>query len=105
LAGNLTSLQIDWRVAAGVTAAALIGGVIGARLTALVNPDTLRKAFGWFVLATSSVILAQEVHPAVGIATAASTALAAGIAFVCERYAHCPLRRIAGRYNVATAAT
>ena len=34
-----------------------------ARLTAMVNPDALRKGFGWFVLAMSSVILAQEIHP------------------------------------------
>jgi uncharacterized protein len=41
-----------------------VGGLIGARLTAMVNPDVLRKAFGWFVLAMSSVILGQEIHPA-----------------------------------------
>ena len=71
----------------------------------MVNPDALRKAFGWFVLAMSSVILAQEVHPAVGIAAAALTVLAAGFTFACTRYAHCPLRRLMGRQSVAAAAT
>lgn len=104
LAGYLTSVQIDWRLAGGVTAAALVGALIGARLTARVDPDVLRKAFGWFVLTMSSLILAQEVHPAVGIAAAALTALAGGITFVCTRYAHCPLRRLVDRHSVAAGA-
>ena len=44
----------------------------------MVDPDALRKAFGWFVLVMSSVILAQEIHPAVGITAAALTSVAAG---------------------------
>ena len=103
LAGYLSSVHIDWPLAVAVTAAALVGGLIGARLTAMVNPDALRKAFGWFVLAMSSVILSQEVHPAVGIAAAALTAMAAATAFACTRYAHCPLRRLVGRDGVTAA--
>jgi uncharacterized membrane protein YfcA len=80
-AGYLSSVAIDWKMAAMVTAAAVVGALIGARLTALVNPDSLRKAFGWFVLLMSSVILAQEVHPAVGIAMAAATVVAAVVYF------------------------
>ena len=45
-----------------VTAAAVVGGLIGARLTSMVDPDALRTAFGWFVLLMSPVILAQEIH-------------------------------------------
>lgn len=104
-AGYLSSVHIDWRMAAAVTAAALVGGLIGARLTARVDPNALRKAFGWFVLAMSSVILAQEVHPGVGIAMAAATALAAGFSVACNRYAHCPLRRLIGRQGLAAPAT
>ncbi len=105
LAGYLSSVAIDWRLAGAVTAAALVGGLIGARLTAMVNPDALRKAFGWFVLAMSSVILAQEVHLALGVAAATLTALAAGITFACVRYARCPLRRLTAGHGVGTAAT
>lgn len=104
-AGYLSSVHIDWRMGAAVTAAALVGGLIGARLTARVDPNALRKAFGWFVLAMSSVILAQEVHPGVGIAMAAATALAAGFSVACNRYAHCPLRRLIGRQGLAAPAT
>jgi uncharacterized membrane protein YfcA len=104
LAGHLASVHINWGVAAAVTAAALIGGLIGARLTAMVDPDSLRKAFGWFVLAMSSVILGQEIHPVVGIAAAGLTVLSAGIVFGCTRYAHCPLRAVMGPQRVAAAA-
>lgn len=96
LGGYLSSVQIDWSVALAVTAAAVVGALIGARVTAMVNPDALRKAFGWFVLAMSSVILAQEIHLSVGIATAALTAVAALMTLACTRYARCPLRRITG---------
>lgn len=94
LGGYLSSVQIDWGIAAAVTAAAVAGALIGARLAARVNPDALRKSFGWFVLSMSSVILAQEVHPAVGIAALALTAIAATMTLACTRYAHCPLRRL-----------
>ncbi|MGE2729591.1 sulfite exporter TauE/SafE family protein [Mycolicibacterium vaccae] len=94
LAGYLSSVQINWTVALAVTGAAVVGSLIGARLTAKVDPDSLRKAFGWFVLAMSSVILAQEIHPVVGIAAAALTAVAGAVTLACARTAHCPLRRL-----------
>jgi len=104
LGGYLSSVQINWTVALAVTAAAVVGALVGARLTAMVNPDVLRKAFGWFVLAMSSVILAQEIHPSVGIATAGLTAIAAAVTFVCTRYEHCPLRRLKSRPGADVAA-
>ena len=104
LGGYLSSVQLNWTVALAVTAAAVVGALVGARLTAMVNPDVLRKAFGWFVLAMSSVILAQEIHPSVGIATAGLTAIAAAVTFVCTRYEHCPLRRLNSRPGADVAA-
>jgi hypothetical protein len=96
-------VQIDWGIAVAVTAAALTGALIGARLTALVDPVLLRKAFGWFVLAMSSVILGQEIHPVVGLAAAAVTAFAGGITLVCIRFVHCPLRRSVGQQGIKAA--
>ncbi|MBX7432151.1 sulfite exporter TauE/SafE family protein [Mycobacterium sp. Y57] len=93
LAGYLSSVQIDWGVAAAVTAAALVGALLGARLTSVVNPDSLRKAFGWFVLVMSTVILWQEVHLLVGIAAAVIVAFAGVVTFLCGRNESCPLRR------------
>lgn len=93
LGGYLSAVQIDWRLAAMVTGAAVVGSLIGGRLTSKVDPEALRKGFGWFVLLMSSVILAQELHPAVGIAAAVLTLAAGGATYMCTRSEHCPLRR------------
>jgi uncharacterized membrane protein YfcA len=97
LSGYLSSVQIDWGLALAVTAAAVAGALVGARMTSMVDPDALRKAFGWFVLVMSSVILAQEIHLGVGIGGAALTAIAMAMAFACTHYARCPLRRLMDR--------
>jgi hypothetical protein len=94
LASHLASEQIDWRMAATVTAAAVMGALIGGRLTGIVDPNALRKLFGWFVLLMASVILAEETIPAVGVAAAGLTVIAAGVYVTCRRTAHCPLRRL-----------
>ena len=95
-AGYLNSVSIDWRLAAMVTAAAVVGALVGARLTALVNPDSLRKGFGWLVQEMSSVILAEEIHPAVGIAMAVITIVSAVIYYVRSRRAgHTPAGKLA----------
>lgn len=92
LAGHLAHEQIDWRVAAMVTAAAVVGALIGSRLTEMIDPNALRKLFGWFVLLMASVVLAQETSATVGVAAAGMTALAAGVYVTCRRTTHCPLR-------------
>ena len=94
LAGHLATEHIDWPLAAMVTAAAVVGALLGGRLVSLVNPDALGRLFGWFVLLMASVILAQEVQPAVGATTAGTTVLAAAVYFACARVARCPLRRL-----------
>ncbi|WP_137147368.1 sulfite exporter TauE/SafE family protein [Mycolicibacterium sp. CR10] len=104
LAGYLSSVQIDWGLALAVTAAAVVGALIGARLTAMIDPDALRKAFGWFVLGMSSVILAQEIHLAVGITAAALTVVALAMYLACSRSGFCPLRRLVGNHQVSAAA-
>ncbi len=97
LGGYLSSVSIDWNLALAVTGAAVVGALLGSRLTSKVDPDVLRRAFGWFVLTMSSVVLGQEIHPAVGIAGAALTALAALAVYVCTRRADCSgLRRVFG---------
>jgi uncharacterized protein len=61
LAGYMASVEIDWPVAAAITGAAVLGSLVGSRLNGLVEPDTLRKAFGYFVIVMGLVILAQQV--------------------------------------------
>lgn len=102
LAGHLTTVPIDWTLATTVTAAAVTGSLIGARLTARVDPDALRRAFGWLVLAMASVVLAAEVHPVAGLAVGATTAAMALYRFVCSRYTWCPLNRLFGPPAPAT---
>jgi uncharacterized protein len=64
LAGYLASVQIDWPVALAVTAAAVLGSLVGSRLSGRVHPETLRKGFGWFVIGMGVVVLVQQVPAA-----------------------------------------
>jgi len=103
-AGYLSTVAINWQLAAMVIAAAVAGALIGARFAGLVDPEVLRKGFGWFVLIMASVILGEEIHPAVGFTAAAMTLVAAAVMFACTRFAACPLRRIIGRSTRTAAA-
>lgn len=60
LAGYLTSVAIPWPLVLGVTGTAIIGALIGARLTKLVPEKALRKGFGVFVLVMGVFVLSQE---------------------------------------------
>jgi uncharacterized membrane protein YfcA len=93
-AGHLSGESIDWKLAAMVTAAAVAGSIAGGMLTSYVQPATLRKAFGWFVLAMAAVVLAKEANIWIGAAVAIVAAIAGGMAYMCAHYARCPLRKI-----------
>ncbi|MEW5808163.1 MAG: sulfite exporter TauE/SafE family protein [Actinomycetota bacterium] len=101
LAGHLTGVQLDWRLAAMVTAAAVAGALIGGRLTGRVNAEALRTLFGLLVLLMASVILAQETTPVFGVASAVLTLIGAGGYVTCSRTRYCPLRRILAHKNPA----
>lgn len=60
LAGYLTTVSLDWPVVLAVTAAALVGALLGARLTSVVPEQALRRGFGYFVLVMGVVVLVQE---------------------------------------------
>jgi hypothetical protein len=61
LAGYLASVDIDWTLALGVTAAAVLGSVLGGRLAGRIPEHLLRKGFGWFVIVMGAVVLGQQV--------------------------------------------
>jgi uncharacterized membrane protein YfcA len=105
LAGHLATEHIDWRLAAMVTTAAVIGALVGGRLIALVDPNALRRLFGWLVLLMASVILAEEASPAIGAAAAGLTLAGAGWYVACTRTTHCPLRRLVAGQQVGAGAT
>ncbi|MEV7372284.1 sulfite exporter TauE/SafE family protein [Streptomyces sp. NPDC090301] len=64
LAGHLAGVTIDWGLALTVTGAAVIGSTAGARLAGRIAQDTLRTAFGWFVVLMGVLVLAQQLPPA-----------------------------------------
>lgn len=89
LAGYMTTVSLDWPVVLAVTAAALVGALLGARLTSVVPEQALRKGFGVFVLVMGVFVLFQELPSPWGQAIlggAAATAVGAGIcALVCRQ--------------------
>ena len=93
-AGHLSGESIDWKLAGMVTAAAVVGSIIGGRLTSRVDPATLRKAFGWFVLGMAALVLAEEANIWLGLAVAIVAAVAGGMAFMCAHYERCPLKKV-----------
>jgi uncharacterized membrane protein YfcA len=76
LAGYLATVHIDWKLAVMVTVAAVIGSLIGGRLTGLIPETVLRRGFGWFVLVMGGFVLAQQLPVAAWIVEAL---LAAGV--------------------------
>ncbi|MEU1845382.1 sulfite exporter TauE/SafE family protein [Micromonospora sediminicola] len=74
LAGYLSSVQIDWGLAAAVTAAAIVGSLLGGRLAGRIPADVLRTSFGWFVVVMGVFVLAQQLSPAWGLAVGALAA-------------------------------
>ena len=101
-AGHLSSVQIDWRLAGLVTAAAVSACWSAAGSSGW---STRPHCAGVRVVrpAMASVILAEEAHPAIGAVAAGLTVLAAGMLFACTRYAHCPMRRLMDRPRVGAA--
>jgi uncharacterized membrane protein YfcA len=65
LAGYLSTVHVDWGLAAAVTAAAILGSLLGGRLTTRISEDVLRKSFGWFVIVMGVFVLAQQLPAAV----------------------------------------
>lgn len=61
LTGYLSSVSIDWVLAAAVTTAAVAGSLAGARLAGRVPEVALRRTFGGFVVVAGVFILVQQV--------------------------------------------
>ncbi|GAA4737211.1 sulfite exporter TauE/SafE family protein [Phytohabitans rumicis] len=60
LAGYLSSITINWPLAAAITAAAVAGSMLGSRLIGRIPEDLLRKTFGWFVVVMGLFVLTQQ---------------------------------------------
>ncbi|MEU6075105.1 sulfite exporter TauE/SafE family protein [Micromonospora sp. NPDC047074] len=101
LAGYLSTVGVDWGLAAAVTGAAVLGGLVGARLTGHVPEAVLRRTFGWFVLAMGVLVLAQQVPErlwgASGVCAGAAAVAAAAVLVVAAQRRRRPPGRAATR--------
>lgn len=60
LAGHLGHVDVDWPLTLAVTAIAVAGSVLGARLAGRIPPAVLRRAFGVFIIVMAGLVLAKE---------------------------------------------
>jgi uncharacterized membrane protein YfcA len=60
LAGHLGHVDIDWPITLAVTAAAVIGSLLGGRLVGRIPPAALRRGFGFFIIAMAILVLFKE---------------------------------------------
>lgn len=79
-AGFLGHTPIDWPLSSLVASLAVIGSLLGSALVARLDPESLRRAFGWFVVAMASFMLTQETASLLGVrANPALVALVAAL--------------------------
>ncbi|MGL5817621.1 MAG: sulfite exporter TauE/SafE family protein [Phycicoccus sp.] len=97
LVGYLASVRIDWDLAALVATAAVLGGMLGGRLAGRVEPDRLRRGFGWLVVLAGTSVGAQQLPAGVwerapgwlwpvAVVALAAVAVAVAVAVVGRRH-------------------
>jgi uncharacterized membrane protein YfcA len=59
--GDIGVYTIDWRLLGTVSALAIAGIMIGARLGRNINGSKLKKGFGWFVLVMGTYIILKNI--------------------------------------------
>jgi uncharacterized membrane protein YfcA/glyoxylase-like metal-dependent hydrolase (beta-lactamase superfamily II)/rhodanese-related sulfurtransferase len=69
LAGHLSGAHLPWSLALAVTAMAIVGSLIGGRLTGRVDQEKLRRGFGWFVVGMGLLVLVEQLPHRVLAAT------------------------------------
>lgn len=95
-AGYLTSVSVDWPLVLGVTAAAIVGSLVGGRLAGKIPEELLRKGFAWFVLVMGVVVLVEQAPTGVAIPAAITIGVLAVAAAACWWLVPgCPIRRAA----------
>jgi uncharacterized protein len=93
VAGYLASVPIDWALTGAITVAAVLGSLVGGRLVSRIPADSLRRAFGWFVLAMGGFVLVQQAPSAARFPVAvAAVVVFAALALCAALVARCPLR-------------
>lgn len=101
--GHLTSLDLDWALTGGVSAAAIIGSLLGARLAGRIPETALRRGFGIFVLLMGIFVLVQELPSPVNLVVGLGAGLVAVLAALCWlTIPACPLRQSSTVSGIAT---
>jgi len=65
--GLASEFEIPWDIVLPMSGAAIVGSVVGGRLTAKIHPDRLRRGFAWFVVGMGILVLGMEVPKALDI--------------------------------------
>lgn len=60
LAGTAAHVHVDGEIVAAVTALAIAGSLVGARIGRRLPAHHLQRTFGWFVIVVAAVILLRE---------------------------------------------
>ncbi|WP_206518264.1 sulfite exporter TauE/SafE family protein [Rhodococcus sp. X156] len=95
LTGYLATVSIDWSLVGAITAAAVVGSLLGARLVDRIPADALRRAFGWFVLAMGAFVLVQEAPEGVRLPGLVALLGVAAAMLTCSALVpRCPLRHV-----------
>lgn len=69
LAGYSSAVRIQWPIVLAFTAVAVAGSFIGAALAGKIPGASLRRGFGFFVLAMGAIVLSQEVPQVISLFT------------------------------------
>lgn len=85
LVGRLSGEHVDWKLAGMVTAAAVIGSLVGERMTPKIDPRILRTVFGLLVLLMASAVIARETGPTFGPAAAGIVVAIVGLYLLVRR--------------------
>ncbi|HCJ53325.1 sulfite exporter TauE/SafE family protein, partial [Glutamicibacter sp.] len=100
LAGQLNSVALHWPLAMSLAVTAILGSLLGARLSHRIAEHRLRKGFGYFVLAMGVFVLSQEVPAPGGLAIALIAVFAGLLMLLCRKvpalHARCPLAMKSG---------
>lgn len=59
-AGHVATVSLHWPLLLVVTGMSIGGSLVGARLGKHANPETLRRSFGWLVLAMGVFLLGKQ---------------------------------------------
>ncbi|MFO0586649.1 MAG: sulfite exporter TauE/SafE family protein [Polyangiaceae bacterium] len=81
-AGHVTHTHVDWTLTGIITASAVMGSLVGARLAKRLSVATLRRGFAWFVLAMAVFMIGKQFSP---LAAAITGVVAVVIVLVASR--------------------